>query len=66
MNESDINQNRHINTSSTIVHFAPDEITTTSQQIRRYAPFESKLTIQFGGRCGDWGEVEYSPDHESE
>jgi hypothetical protein len=37
MNESDINQNRHINTSSTIVHFTPDEIGTTSQRVCRYA-----------------------------
>jgi hypothetical protein len=37
MNESDNHQNRHIKTSSTVVHFAPDEIITTSQQVCRYA-----------------------------
>ena len=30
-------QERFINTSSTVVHFAPDEITTTSRQVCRYA-----------------------------
>jgi hypothetical protein len=37
MNESDNHKNRHINTSSTVVHFVPDEIITTSQQVCRYA-----------------------------
>jgi len=37
MNESDNHQNRHINTSSRVVHFAPDTIITTSQHVCRYA-----------------------------
>lgn len=37
MNESAIHQNHSINTSSTVVHFAPDEIIATSQQVCRYA-----------------------------
>ena len=37
MKEATHSQRRHINTSSTVVHFAPDEIITTSQQVCRYA-----------------------------
>jgi Vitamin B12 dependent methionine synthase, activation domain len=37
MKESEYSQNRHINTSSRVVHFAPDEIITTSRQVCRYA-----------------------------
>ncbi len=37
MKEFGHSQKRFINTSSTAVHFAPDEIITTSQQVCRYA-----------------------------
>ena len=37
MKEFGHSQKRFINTSSTVVHFAPDEIITTSQQVCRYA-----------------------------